>query len=439
MKNNIYLKNFLKYTSLNVMGMIGISVYILADTFFVAQGAGENGLTALNIAIPLYSIMNGTGLMIGVGASTKYSIFRGRADARSANEIFGRAIFLGIFFSVIYICLSQLFMDQTIKFLGANADVFDMSKEYSLVITLFAPMFVLNNILMCFVRNDGNPQLAMTAMIIGSLSNVVLDYIFVFPLNMGIFGAALATAISPIISIFVMLTLFIRRKNNFKLVKTSLNIRSLGQILLSGLPALITELSTGAIILVFNIITFRIQGNTGIAAYGVIANISIVVLAIYTGIAQGIQPIISSSYGAGNAAGIKYTLKYAFIAVSIVSAIIYAGIFFSAEYMTAVFNAENNETLQSIAVSGLRFYFIGCLMAGINIISSMYFTSIEQNFKAQTISILRGFVLIIPMAFILSSIAGLTGVWLAFPFAELIVTILALILLLSKPLKIITA
>lgn len=211
-----------------------------------------------------------------------------------------------------------------------------------------------------------------------------------------------------------------------KKCKISINLTM--SIFSCGLPSLITEVSSGIVIIVFNIIILRLQGNVGVAAYGVIANLSLVIMSIYTGVAQGIQPIISSNYGAGNRANVQAILRYAMTTVFVISGIVYLYVFFSASQIANIFNSEHNTVLQSIAVTGLKYYFTACLFAGFNIIMSVYFTSTEYALPAHIISLLRGFVIIIPMAFLLSAIGGMIGIWCAFPTTELFVSIIGVTL-----------
>ena len=425
MKNHTYLFYFFKYTCFNVLGMIGLSCYILADTFFVSRGLGANGLAALNLAIPVYSLIHGSGLMIGMGAGIKYAIFKGQNNEEDACTVFTTAAKCVCVFSVLYLFIGMVFSDVIARVLGADETIFSMTKTYLLVILMFSPVFLLNNLILCFVRNDGAPQLAMAAMICGSLSNIVLDFVFIFPCQMGIFGAALATGIAPVVSLAILSTFFLKKQNRFHLVNQK-NCRYIGQIVSGGFPSFVTEVSSGIVIVVFNGIILHLQGNIGVAAYGVVANLSLVVIAIYTGIAQGIQPIFSGGYGAGNHTAVQATLRYALITVTLVSALVYTGIFFGAETIAQIFNSEHDALLQIIAVRGLMFYFTGCVFAGVNIVLSAYFTSTEFARPAHIISLLRGFVLILPMAFLLSAMFQLDGVWCAFPITELTVSCIGL-------------
>lgn len=428
MKDTDCLKNFLKYSSLNVLGMIGLSCYILADTFFVSKGLGANGLAALNLAIPIYSFIHGSGLMLGMGGATKYSINSSQNETDSANHIFTNTVFLALGFAIVFIVLGLFFSERIVLLMGADGEVLDMSKTYLQVILLFAPMFLLNNVLLCFVRNDGSPQLSMIAMLGGSFSNIILDYVFMFPFGMGIFGAVLATGLAPVISILILSPFFFRKKNGFHLTKCNLSRKIIRSIVSSGIPSLITEVSSGIVMIVFNIIILRLQGNVGIAAYGIIANLSLVVISIYTGIAQGIQPLLSSNYGARNRENVQAILRYAMISMLVISGIVYLTMFLRAPQIASIFNSEKNEILQSIAIKGLKIYFIACVFAGFNIIISVYFTSTDYARPAHIISILRGFLIIIPLAFVLSSLGGMLGVWLVFPSTELLVAIIGIML-----------
>lgn len=424
-------KDFLKYVSFNIFGQMAYSCYTLADTFFVSADLGANGLTALNLAFPVFCFMNGTGLMLGMGAGIRYSLLRSRSDSQRADHVFTNAVYMAVFFAVIF-SLSGMFLSGAIaKALGADETVFDMTNTYLQVMLLFSPAFLANNLLQCFVRNDGNPSLSMIAMFTGSMSNVVLDYIFIFPFHMGIFGAILATGLSPVISIIVLSSYFIRRKNNFQFVKALPNKKEAFKIISNGIPSLVTELSSGVVMIVFNFIILRLEGNTGVAAFGVITVVSLVVVAIYTGLSQGIQPIISRHYGTREAANVKAIRKYAMLTMLLISGVVYGMIFQNAPQIAIAFNSEKDELLQKFAVAGLKLYFLGCPITGFNIVTVTYFTSTECPRPAQIISCLRGFFILIPMVFMLSSVLGITGVWLAYPLTECAVALVGAVFYLS--------
>ncbi len=427
MRSPSCLGEFARYGCLNVLGMLALSCYILADTFFVANGLGADGLAALNLAIPVYSFIHGIGLMLGMGGATRYSILTHQGRFREGSAAFTHTLWMGACLAALSLAAGLFWSGPVTALLGADEAVFAMSRTYVRVLLLFSPAFLLNDILLCFVRNDGDPTRSMLAMVSGSLSNIALDYLFIFPLGMGIFGAVFATGLAPIISMAVLAPFFLQRKNRFHPVSCSPS-RSLGAgIAAAGVPSLVTEVSSGLVIIVFNVILLGLRGNLGVAAYAVVANLSLVVFAIYTGIAQGSQPLLSRYYGAGNRDNVRAVLGYAVTAVLALSAILYALIFLGADPIASAFNREGDPALQSMAVWGLKLYFIACPGVGLNILLSMYFTSTELPRPAHVISLLRGFFLILPLSFLLSAFWGIDGLWLTFPLTEWLVAGLAVL------------
>jgi putative MATE family efflux protein len=420
LKENNLFRDFAKYVSLNVFSMIGLSFYILADTLYIANGIGSHGLTALNLAIPVFSFISGVGLMIGMGSATRYSIFRGENEKNKANKTFTHAIYISIGIAFILTFLGVFFSYEIAEMLGANKEVISLVNEYLRVILMFSCAFIMNNVLICFVRNDNNPKLAMIAMLVASFSNVILDYIFIFPMNLGIFGAALATGFAPIFSMCVLSIHFIKKRNKFKLVKCRLETKYIKNIFSLGVPSFITEFSSGIIMLIFNFIILNIKGNIGIAAYGIIANLALIVVAIFTGIGQGIQPLISANYGAGKTYNIKKIYIWALILTTGFGVMTYIiGISFP-QLIVGIFNRENDMLLEQISISGIKLYFVAFFVMGANIITTSFFSSIDKPIKSFSISITRGFVAIVPLVIILSQFMGMTGVWISVPLAEFI-------------------
>ena len=404
--------------------MVGLSCYILADTFFVSQGMGSNGLTALNLAIPVYSFIHGTGLMLGMGGATRYSILKAQGSHQDAQQVYTHTLGLGAIFALFFFLLG-LFASHTItRFLGADAEVYDMTHTYLRVLLLFSPLFLLNDITLPFIRNDGAPRLAMCGLIASSLSNIILDYVFIFPLNMGIFGAVLATSIAPAISLGVFVPFFLKKHNSFHPVRCPVQFGVAKDILSLGLPSLVTEVSAGVVMIVFNTILLSLQGNLAVAAYGVVSNLALVVTAIYTGIAQGVQPLMSHHYGAGEHTRTNRLLRYALMTTLALSAALYALILLGAGPIASIFNSEGDPQLQAMAVRGLRLYFSCCFCTGVNVVLCTFFTSIERSRPANTMSLLRGLVIVIPMAWLLSHLGGMDGLWCTLTVTEALVACL---------------
>jgi len=424
-------KEFSRYVTMNILGMLGLSCYILADTYFVAGWLGENGLAALNLAIPVYSLISGAGLMLGMGGGAKYTILKSCHEFEQGSLIFTNTIYLGIFISLLFEIIGILFINQIVILLGADENTFEMSSIYLKILLLCSPFFLLNQILICFVRNDGNPKITMIAMLTGSFSNIILDYGFIYLLHGGMKGAVIATCLSPVISIAVISPYFIKKQNQFHLVKMLPEIPQMTRILMIGAASFVTEVSGGIIMIVFNLLIYHLAGNTGIATYGIIANISLVIISIDTGIAQGIQPLVSYETGKNNHKNIIKIIKHALFLEIVLSIFIYFFLFIFASAIVSVFNKENNSTLQELAINGIRLYFTGCGLAGMNIIIASFLASCEKPIQSNLISMLRGIILMIPLSFLLAR-WGLLGVWLTYPITEFLTGIMSIIFLVKQ-------
>lgn len=423
-------KNYAKYVSLNVLGMVGLSCYILADTFFISDALGSLGLAALNFAIPIFSIINGIGLMCGMGGGAKYTIFRSQGESSSENIIFTHSIFIGVIIGLTLSLIGLLFSSPISSLLGADHTTLNITNIYLKTVLCFAPFFILNNTLLAFIRNDNNPNLSMVAMLTGSISNIFLDYIFIYPLRLGMFGAALATGLSPIISISILAFHFLLHKNHLKLQKCKPIFSYITSILFLGISAFITELSSGVVLITFNLVILQLEGNIGVAAYGIIANLALVIIAIFTGISQGIQPLLSKAYGLQENEKVKLLLKYSVTTSLVFSCIVYVVSLINSEFLISIFNSEQNLRLHDLALTGIKIYFSGFFFAGFNIIITTFFSAIDSPKQSFMISIVRGFIAIVPIVFILSMIFKMNGVWFSFTVTEIITTALAVSFLL---------
>ena len=420
------LSEFAKYASLNVLGMIGISGYILADTFFVSKALGPTGIAALNLAISIFSILQGIGLLIGMGGSTRFSILKSQKEDDKASIVFSTSIKLGLLISLILFLVGLFGTRGLSLILGADSTTLPLTNTYLSTILIFSPFFILNNILLAFVRNDNKPKLSMIAMLIGSFSNIILDYLFLFPLGMGMFGAAFATSLAPIISICILLFPSIKRKNSFLLfLKNRIAWPLIPDIFKLGLSSFIAEVSSAVVLITFNLVILRIEGNLGVAAYGIVANLALIGTALFTGLAQGMQPLASRYYGSNQYPIAKKVWQYALQTSISLAIIIYVGVYNYSESIIDIFNSESNIAMAQMAETGLRIYFLGFLFVGTNIIASQFLSSVERTREAFIISISRGLIIIVPLVLILSKIWNMKGVWVAFVLTELLVTILA--------------
>ena len=303
---------------------------------------------------------------------------------------------------------------------------------YARIFLLFTPFFMCNYIVSAFVRNDGDPSLAMVATLSGSLFNVVFDYIFMFPLGLGLAGAALATAVSPIISIAICSRHFLKKENTLQFVRQLPSARLLAQSCQLGISGFVGELSSGVTTTVFNFLLLGLAGNVGVAAYGVVANFALVATAIFNGVAQGAQPLVSRCYGQNDHAGARKLLLLGSGTVLVLAAVLYAAVFGLTDPLVSWFNSENSVQMAQYAHTGMRMYFVGYFFAGFNMMAAGYLSAVNRPVEASITSICRGMVAIVTCSLVLSAVFGMPGVWAAFPASELLTALLTLFLLRRK-------
>lgn len=417
-------KRFAKYVSQNIFGMLGVSCYIIVDTFFISKAAGSNGITVLNLVMPIYNLIFAIGSMAAIGSATRFAILRAQKEKR-AEYYFSNAVFWVCIISVVFIAAGILIPDKLLKMMGGDSEIVALGTSYTRIFLLFTPFFMLNYIVSAFVRNDNAPSLAMTATVVGSLSNILFDYILMFPMKMGLAGAALATAFSPIISIAICSTHFFTKTNTIKFVLRKPSLLLFGQSCGLGISACVGELSSGVTTTVFNFLILGLAGNIGVAAYGVVANYAIIVTSILNGVSQGAQPLISEAHGKRDKANIRKFLKLCIGTAFGIAVLVYAVVFCFTKPLTALFNSEQSFELAEYAFTGMRLYFLGFLVSGFNTVAAGFLSATERSFAAFVISMLRGVAAIIGCSFLLSSLFGMTGIWLAFGASELITAIVS--------------
>ena len=425
---------FFKFILFNIISSLGVSVYILIDTYFIARGMGTDGIASLNLCLPVFNFMNGFGLMLGMGGGGKFSMMYCRVERLETDKVFVNAFAAALAVSAFFLSIGLFFSRPFTAFLGADSSIFEMSHSYLKTVLLFSPAFILNQLFTCFLRNDSAPGLAMAGVLGGSCANIILDYVFIFRLGMGMQGAALATCLSPIISMLIMSLHFITGWAAFQMRVVRLSGAMIREISGLGLHALVTEASGGIVVMVFNAIIYRLLGNPGIAAYGVITNLAIVFLAVFTGLSGGVQPLMCSSHGRKDDESLRYLLRLSVTTALVLAGIAYAAVWSCTSGLVGIFNSGKDAGMQSIAENGLRLYFLFLPFAGINSVLAVFFTSSEMPFPSHLISLLRGAVLAIPIALICFRLRSVTGIWMTVPIAEML-TVLTGIIIYARTIK----
>lgn len=420
---------FIQYTSLAMLSMLGQSLFIFADTYFVANGVGAKGIAALNIVLPMINVFNGLGWLLGIGGATLFGIALGKKRVQEANQLFNLTLSFTLIISVIFTLLTSIFAQPILTLLGANPEVYAMSASYYRILMIFAPLFMFNVVTISFLRNDHNPRLAMLALLAGGLTNIVLDYLFIFPLQMGLTGAAIATASSPIVSLIVASLHWRQKDHHLQFKKVRLQLEPLKTIASLGFSSFFNEFSSAVVMFLFNIMILQVVGTIGVSAYAIIANLNIIVIALFTGLGQGFQPLISYYYGQKDGGKIKQLLKMALITGGALSLIIVLIGVFLPDPLITLFNSEQKNQLASIASQGLPLYFSSYLLTGINFVVIYFLAAIGQGKASLRLSALRGIVFIIPILLLMAYWFELVGIWLTLLLVEALTCVLAIYLL----------
>ena len=413
----------------NILATTGTSCYVLADTVFISMAEGANGITGLNLVLPVFAITYAIGAMIGIGSATKYTLLKSLGDKKTADKYFSNSFIWSLLFGLPFLILGIFAPDAVLRILGADEVIEAVTHTYTRIILCFSPFFMLNFTFTAFVRNDNSPRIAMAATLISGIFNIIFDYVLMFPLGMGMAGAALATGISPVVSICICMVHYLSKNNNIRFCLTPPSFKRLLLSCSLGLVAFVGEISNGIITIVFNFILLSIVGNIAVAAYGVIANSALVGVAMLNGVSQGLQPVASETYGKGNKKDLKKIYLYSLSVSMIIAGILVALVTAFAPNIITAFNNENSDILADYAVTGIRVYFIGFIPAAFNIIMAGFYSATGRGRESSLIAISRGIAAIIVFALILPKIFGIMGVWSSFFAAEMLTAILCIILM----------
>ena len=413
----------------NILATTGTSCYVLADTVFISMAEGANGITGLNLVLPIFAITFAIGAMIGIGSATKYTLLKALGDKKTSDKYFSNSFIWSLFLSLPFLFLGIFIPDVVLRILGADEVIEAVTHTYARIILCFSPFFMLNFTFTAFVRNDNSPGIAMAATLISGIFNIILDYVLMFPVGMGMAGAALATGISPIVSMCICMVHYLSKKNNIRFILTPPSFKRLLLSCSLGLVAFVGEISNGIITIVFNFILLSLVGNIAVAAYGVIANSALVGVAMLNGVSQGLQPVASETYGKGERKDLKKIYLYSLSVGMIIAGVLVTSVMAFAPNIIDAFNNENSKILADYAVPGIRIFFIGFIPAAFNIITAGFYSATGGGRESSLIAISRGIVAIIIFALILPKFFGIKGVWSSFFAAEIFTAILCIILM----------
>lgn len=418
---------YFKYLAAAFGSAMITSIYSIVDTAMVGQYQGPDGTAALAVIAPVWNIIYSLGLLMGIGGSVIFSTKRGSSSQKSSgveNQYFTASVIGSVALAALAWIGIIIFESPILTFFGANKSLLVLTHEYMRPVKCVFPLFLFNQMLAAFLRNDKNPGLATFGVLAGGIFNIFGDYFFVFACDMGIFGAGLATSIGAVISFLTMMTHFFTKKNTLRLVRTENLLYKLREISVTGFATFFIDVAMGILTVLFNRQIMKYLGSDALAIYGPIIQISTFVQCCAYSVGQASQPIISTNFGAGKKSRIKETLRLALCTTT------FFGIFWTALSIACpnmyirVFMAPTANILK-MAPAIIRTYAISFLLLPFNIFSTYYFQAIMKPHAAFIVSVARGLVISGILIMLLPVTAGTNSLWLAMPVTEFIVAIYA--------------
>jgi putative MATE family efflux protein len=414
---------YFKYLSAAFGSALISCIYGVVDMAMVGQYQGPDGTAALAVVAPVWNIIYSLGLLMGIGGSIIFSTKRGSENNDGKeNQYFTAALIGSIILSVISWAGVLYFEEPILRFFGADDSLLPLAEEYMYPIRYAFPLFLYNQMLAAFLRNDNDPGLATVGVLSGGIFNIFGDYFFVFTCDMGIYGAGLATAIGSAISFVAMLTHFVKRKNTLRLMRPERLFKKLVEITVSGFSSFFIDVAMGILTVLFNRQIMKYLGSNALSIYGPIINISTFVQCCAYSVGQAAQPIVSVNYGAEHGGRIKETLRLALWTTA------FFGVFWTALSLAApnlyirIFMTPTQEILE-MAPAIVRAYSISFLLLPFNIFSTYYFQAIMQPRAAFVVSVARGLVISGILILLLPVTLGADSVWFAMPITELITAV----------------
>ncbi|MDO4190546.1 MAG: MATE family efflux transporter [Bacteroidales bacterium] len=426
-------KLFRKMIVPTLISMISMVILNLTDGAFVGHGAGSDALAAVNIAAPIFNLLAGVGIMFGIGSSVVASIHLSRGQTKAANINITQAL-IGAVGITLVICIAILSnLAGTCRLFGSNEALIPLASSYLKWIALCEPFTMFHMVGVFLVRLDGSPKYAMATSLVGTMLNIFLDWLFIFPFGWGLEGAAIATSISFSIAALMIIGYLVWKPKTLhlyrlRLTKKSmmLTLRNLGYQCRMGFSAMLGEVAVSGVIITGNYVFIHYLGEAGVAAYSAACYCFPVIFMMANAIVQSGQPIVSFAHGINNTKrqdeARRTMLRWACIAGVTISILMFIG----AKQITKLF-LNASEPAYQLCIDGLPLFGTGILFATLNIEIIGYLQSIEQSTRATIYTLLRGFVTVIPCFIFLPRIIGNQGMWLAIPVAEAITFLIILL------------
>jgi len=422
---------YIKYLLPTICAMVFNAIYIITDTLMIGKGIGEEGLVALNLLLPIFSAYFGIGYLFGVGGSVLLSVAKGKKDEGEQKRIFSTTVTVAAVTGVLVSLIPFIMQNKLYRLLGATDENIRITREYGSIMFAFGWVYILQTVINCFVRNDEAPRRSMAGTIVGSCTNVVLDYIFIYKCNMGMSGAIIATVIGNTLNMLIAASHLLSRNNNLHYGIRSVTPERMKNVIINGASPCFNEVAWGIVVFVFNLQIVKYFGNYGLVIYSIISNTLIVTNSFMNSAGNAMQPLVSYSVGAGNKERVRKFTKIGFATITIFVIIMYGVICGFTNGLIHLF-VKPSEIVVKEGIPAIRIYFLSMFFAMVNVYFSVYFQAALKSVYAMIISLLRGlgvtilFVIIIPLIF------GASSVWWVMLLSEGVTMIVTLFLLSRK-------
>lgn len=416
-------KLFFKYLIPSISATLVSSIYVIVDTIMVGRGVGADALVALNLLLPLFSLLFAFGSILGVGGSVIFSVSRGAENDEQAQAAFSTALCAAVTIGIIATITLIINFDKVLSILGVEQSNYELAAQYGVYVATFGSVYIFSTFLQTFVRNDKSPKRAMVAVLTGAILNIIIDAVLIFKFNMGMAGAAIATIIGTFATVCILLTHFISKQNTIKFKVKAFSIKMLLKILSCGMPSFLMDCAPGIIIFAFNNQLLRYLNTDAIVVYSIIANCAIVCTSLFNGIAQAAQPIMAVNYGASAKERVKAVAKLAIATASVLGVLLTSTAYIMPDMLINMFVVPT-ESVYALALPTIRLYFLAFVPMGVNIFLTTYFQSVVRSISSLVVSVLRGVAL--PLGFlIVLPMINPNLIWLSITLTEGITCIVA--------------
>ena len=422
----------IKFTLPTIAMMIFTSIYGVVDGVFVSNCVGSDAFAAVNLIMPIIMILGSVGFMIGTGGSAIVSKTLGEGKKEKANEYFSMLVYLCVVSGVILSVIGIIFTGPIAVLLGAKGSIAKDCVTYGRTVFFMLTGLFLQNAFQSFLVVAEKPKLGLFVTLLAGLTNMFLDFLFVYVLRFGVFGAALATGISQFVGSVIPIIYFAGGKNNvLKLTKCRFNKDIIIKTCINGSSEMVTNMSMSLVNILYNMQLMKYIGTNGVVAYGIIMYVGFIFVGTYMGYAVGSAPVISYHYGAGNKDELKNLFKRSLTIIIVSSVVMTLIAEIIAGYLAGIFVSYDNNLLE-LTTEAIRIYAVSYLISGINIFASSFFTALNNGVVSAVISFMRMFVFQIVMILLLPVVLGISGIWTAVIAAEVLSVVISVMFLVKN-------